>query len=71
MFKKVIMSIPNQRKEMIGRIATATCSSTTTVYRWMSGAISVPPLKQRVIADLLGKPVEELFPVQEQKGGEV
>lgn len=61
-FKDYINALPNVKLETIKKIAEITCSSTASVYRWISGEIEPPMLKKKVIADYLGKSVEELFP---------
>lgn len=61
-FSEYIKSLPNQQQETIKKLAELTCSSTTSVYRWISGDIIPPALKQKVIAEYLGKSIEELFP---------
>lgn len=61
-FKDYIDSLPDVRKETINKIAELTCSSKMSVYRWMSGDIEPPLLKKKVIAEYIGKTVEELFP---------
>ncbi len=71
MFKEIVMALPNERTEMILRIANATCSTTVTVYRWLSGRVEVPPVKRQIIAEVMGRPMEELFPsIPAKKGGE-
>lgn len=61
-FKDYVDSLPNVRLDTINKIAEITCSSKVTVYRWLAGAIDPPMIKKKVIADFIGKPVEELFP---------
>lgn len=61
-FKDYVDSLPNLRDEKIKEIAKATCSHINTVYRWMNGTITPPPLKQKVISEVTGLPVEQLFP---------
>ena len=57
-------SLPNLKLEEIKKIAEITCSSTVTVYRWISGEVDPPMIKKKAIADYLGKTIEELFPKQ-------
>ena len=57
-------SLPNLKLEEIRKIAEITCSSTVTVYRWISGEVDPPMIKKKAIADYLGKTIEELFPKQ-------
>lgn len=61
-FKDYIDSLPDVRKEAINKIAELTCSSKMSVYRWLSGDIEPPLLKKKIIAEYIGKTVEELFP---------
>ncbi len=68
-FSKYMQSLPNQQTETIKQIAELTCSTTTSVYRWIGGKARPPLVKQKLIADFLGIKLEELFPPDE-KGGE-
>lgn len=61
-FKDYVDSLPNLREEKIKEIAEVTCSHIGTVYRWMNGSITPPPLKQKVISEVTGLPIEVLFP---------
>lgn len=61
-FSEYIKSLPNQRQDMIEQLARETQTSKSVVYRWMSGQITPPPVKQTIISNILGIPVEELFP---------
>lgn len=61
-FTDYMKSLPNQQQETIKKLAEATCSTTTSVYRWISGEVDPPLLKKKVIAEHLGKTIEELFP---------
>lgn len=61
-FKDYVDSLPNLREEKIKEIAEATCSHVNTVYRWMNGSITPPPLKQKVISLVTGVSIDELFP---------
>jgi hypothetical protein len=61
-FKDYVNSLPNLREEKIKEIAEATCSHVNTVYRWMNGSITPPLLKQKVISEVTGLSVEQLFP---------
>jgi hypothetical protein len=63
-FKDYLDSLPNMRVEQIRRIEEATCSSSVTIYRWLNGSVTPPPLKQRIISEITGIPVKELFPVK-------
>ena len=48
--------------DLVTKIADATCTSKSIVYRWIKGTVSVPLLKQKIISEIIGKPIEELFP---------
>lgn len=61
-FKDYIDSLPDVRMDTINKIAELTYSSKMSVYRWMSGDIEPPLLKKKIIAEYIGKTVEELFP---------
>lgn len=50
------------KAKTIKEIAEATRTTRSTVYRWISGEINPPMLKQEIIARLLGKEVKVLFP---------
>lgn len=63
-FGEYMNSLPNVKLDTIKKIAELTCSSTVSVYRWMSGDIEPPLLKKKIIADYIGKSVDELFPKQ-------
>ena len=63
-FRDYKNSLPNLKLEEIKKIAEITCSSTVTVYRWISGEVDPPMIKKKAIADYLGKTIEELFPKQ-------
>ena len=55
-------SLPNVKVDEIKKITELTCSTPSTVYRWISGALNPPMVKKKIIAEYLGRPVEELFP---------
>lgn len=57
-----ILNQPNEKRRLIKLLMERTQSSESTVYRWISGKITPPPIKKQIIADVLGKPVNELFP---------
>lgn len=61
-FLEYISNLRNERNETIAEIETATRSSHSTVYQWLTGRKNVPPLKRKVISDMLGLPEDELFP---------
>lgn len=50
-FSKYMQSLPNQQTETIKQIAELTCSTTTSVYRWIGGKARPPLVKQKLIAD--------------------
>lgn len=63
-FTDYMKSLPNQQQDTIKKLAEITFSTPAAVYRWINGQ-SIPSLiKQKVIADYLGKSVEELFPTK-------
>jgi len=68
-FSDYILNLPNQREETIKKIAEITCSDISSVYRWINGKATPPPIKQKVIAEYFNKSIEELFPEakEEQK----
>ncbi len=68
-FSEYMQGLPNQQTETIKKLADLTCSTTTSVYRWVSGKVTPPLIKQKLIAEFLGIELEELFP-PEEKGGE-
>jgi len=49
------------------RIAKECGVSIATVYRWIKGWGMPDKLKKEKIAEIIGKPVEELFPTSENK----
>ena len=61
-FTDYMKSLPNQQQETIKKLAELTYSSPAAVYRWINGENNPPLIKQKVIAEYLGKSVEELFP---------
>lgn len=61
-FTDYMKSLPNQQQDTIKKLAQLTFTSPSVVYRWISGEIVPPMLKKRIIAEYLGKSVEELFP---------
>lgn len=68
-FSKYIQSLPNQQTDTIKQIADLTCSTTTSVYRWIAGKSRPPLVKQKLIAEFLGVKLDELFPPEEKGGG--
>lgn len=63
-FKNYMQSLPNEQMDTIKQIAEITSSSKMSVYRWMKGLVVPPMVKQKIIADFIGKTVEELFPTK-------
>lgn len=63
-FSEYINSLRNERTELIDEIAKQTMSSKNIVYRWIMGIVTPPPIKQRVISEITGIPVEDLFPTK-------
>ena len=61
-FSEYMNSLPNVKVEEIKKIAELTFSTPVTVYRWISGALNPPMVKKKIIAEYLGRSVEELFP---------
>lgn len=61
-FSEYINSLPNVKVEEINKIAELTCSTVTSVYRWISGDAVPPMVKKKIIAEYIGKSVDELFP---------
>lgn len=52
---------PNN-KELVEKLASITFSHKSSVYRWLNGEVTPPPIKQEIIAKYLKQSVEELFP---------
>lgn len=69
-FSEYMRSLPNQRQDTIKQLAKLTCSTTMSVYRWISGDVKPPLVKQKLIAEFFNMNLEDLFP-PEEKGGEV
>lgn len=61
-FRDYIKSLPNQREETIKKIAQITFTDVSTVYKWINGSVEPPILKKNIVANLLNKTVEELWP---------
>ena len=61
-FIDYMKSLPNQQQDTVKKLAELTFTSPSTVYRWISGEIVPPMIKKKIIAEYLGKSVEELFP---------
>lgn len=50
------------REKIVAELAEATKSHPSSVYRWLNGDTTPSPIKQDIIADKLGIPVNKLFP---------
>ena len=61
-FTDYIKSLPNQQQETIKKLAELTYSTPAAVYRWINGENRPSLIKQKVLAEYLGKSIEELFP---------
>lgn len=61
-FSEYMNNLPNMKVEEIKKIAELTSSTVITVYRWIAGTIDPPLVKKKIIAEYLGKSIEELFP---------
>lgn len=57
-----ILNSRNQKRELIKKIMSETKTTESTVYRWLQGKLTPPPVKQEIIAKILNVPVKELFP---------
>lgn len=68
-FTEYMQSLPNQQQETISKLAELTCSTKVSVYRWVRGEVTPPPIKQKIIAEFFSRDIEELFP-EEEKGVE-
>ncbi len=66
-FSEYINGLPNVKQETINMLAQLTCSSVMTVYRWINGSVTPPPLKQKIIAEYLKMDVQELWPDNVEK----
>lgn len=61
-FSDYMNNLPNLKVEEIKKIAELTSSSEISVYKWIAKTIAPPMVKKKIIAEYLGKTVEELFP---------
>ena len=61
-FKDYMNKLPDVKKREIKKIAELTCSSESTVYRWISGTVDPPAVKKKIIAEYLKISEEDLFP---------
>lgn len=65
--KDYFESIPDLRKELIEKIIEKTDTSESIVYRYISGGVNPPMIKKRIIAEIIGLPLENLFPEKLQE----
>lgn len=61
LFSDYMNGLPNMKVEEINKIAELTCSSPISVYNWIACKTDPPAIKKKIIAEYLGKSVEELF----------
>jgi hypothetical protein len=54
--------LDEQKRVLISRMESETMTSNSVVYRWISGEITPPPIKKRIISEIIGLPESELFP---------
>lgn len=66
-FDQIANMLTNERTEFVKRISNITVASEATVYRWISGEFYPSMARRKLIANELGKTVEELFPPKEGK----
>lgn len=52
----------SEKREVLKKIADATCKSELTVYAWIRGDQEPDALTKKVISGVLNIPVDELFP---------
>ena len=52
-----IKSQPNERARLVKLLMEKTQTSESVVYRWLSGQITPPPIKQKIIAEVLNRPI--------------
>ena len=64
-FTDYMKNLPNQQQETHKKLAEITVSQPAAVYRWINGPTNPAPIKQKIIAEYLGKSVEELFPSEQ------
>jgi hypothetical protein len=67
-FSDYMNSLPNLKVEEIKKIAELTSSSEISVYKWIAKTIDPPLVKKKIIANYLGKSVDELFPITKLEG---
>lgn len=59
-------NLPTPGQEFIARIASATCRKVSTVQQWLSGIQNPSEEAKTRISEVLGFPVNELFPQDEE-----
>lgn len=64
-FTDYMKNLPNQQQETIKKLAEITVSTPAAVYRWINGQSRPAPIKQKIIAEYLGKSIEKLFPTEQ------
>lgn len=67
---KVVVDLETQetqKAKFLREVGEATLSSPTTVQIWATQGQTPIPIKQKAISDLLGVPVEELFPPKKEE----
>ena len=57
-----IKSQANERARIVKLLMEKTQTSESVVYRWLARQSTPPPIKQKIISEVLGRPIEELFP---------
>ena len=58
-------NLTNQQQETIKQLQDITLSKPAAIYHWINGQSKHDPIKQKIIAEYLGKSVEELFPSEQ------
>lgn len=67
---KIVVDVKTQetqKAKFLREVGEATLSSPTTVQIWATQGQTPIPIKQKAISDLLGVPVEELFPPKKEQ----
>lgn len=72
-FLEYMRNLRNERDETVKAIEKLTRSSHSTVYQWTTGRKNVSPIKKKIIAEYLGIPENELFPInsKEKQDGQI
>lgn len=65
-FKDYMEELATVKQSTIEKIAKATLSHKSTVYRWANGETSPSKKKREIIANILDRDVQELFPEAKQ-----